>query len=241
MRRSIIILIVFCFFSGTKLSAQEGPYPSSGIGIIAPEKGINSVHINFPLAEIKLYASPDQKPCGIIIRKNSLNLIYKVVSKPVPLRVNNKDLAEIEYAGYCLKYFERQGDFVKVLVNSAGKGYWLSLSELNYLHFVPRTWMDILLETKKFFYPQVDVGINLRVKPDPSSKKITLIKGNHYAISLSGETDGLWTAVTVGRYSAAPCKDLKSTPVPIEEWTGWLKAIDDAGYPNIWFFPRGCR
>jgi hypothetical protein len=241
MKSSLVFLIVFCWLSVLRSSAQEGPYASSGIGIIAPEKGINAMHINFPLAEIKLYASPEQKPCGIITLKNSLNLIYKVFSKPLPMRVNNKDLAEIEYAGYCLKYFERRGDFVKILMNSNGKGYWLSLSELNYLHYVPLTWMDIFLKGKKFFYSQVDVGINLRTDPDPSSKKITLIKGNHYAISLSGETDGLWTAVTVGRYSTAPCKDVKSTPAPIEEWTGWLKAIDDAGYPNIWFFPRGCK
>ena len=87
MRRIYLSLIVFCLLPAAGTYAQEGPYASSGIGIIAPEKGVNALHINFPLAEIKLYGHPDQKPCGIITRKNSLNLVYKVVSKPVALRV----------------------------------------------------------------------------------------------------------------------------------------------------------
>jgi hypothetical protein len=242
MKKSIIILLVFFVLLGIENTlAQEGPFPSSGIGILAPEKGINSMYYNFPLAEIILYNTPDGANAGIIIKKNSLNIIYKLNDQPLAFRVNEKDIAEIEFAGFCLKYFEQQGNFVKVLVNSTIKGYWISLAELQYLRYKSISWMDVFSFKKKFFYSQVDVGVNLRSEPDQKSRKIMLLKGNHYAIMLTGEIDGLWAEVIVGHYSKPPCEQNDQGGKPTEEWNGWIKVIDDAGYPNIWFYPRGCK
>jgi hypothetical protein len=238
MKNTLILLAAFLLLFVFRSSAQEGPFQSSGIGVIVPEKGVNAMYLNFPLAEIELYVNPGQK-CGIIYKKNGLNLMYKVSS--TAFRVDNKDLAETECAGYCLKYFERKGDLVKVLVNTTEKGLWISLTELNYLRFVPRTWMDIFIDKKTFFFSQVGVGINLRSEPDQKSKKITLLKGNHYAISLTGKTEGLWAEVNVGHYDNFPCSAKTSSQKPSEERNGWIKVIDDAGYPNIWFYPHGCK
>lgn len=239
MRKILLsFLLLVCLKSAI---AQEGPYLSSGIGILAPGRGISSFYLNFPLAEIGLFDVPGGAKIGSLVKKNSINLMCKLASTQLTFRINNKDIVEIELAGYCLKYFEIDGSFAKVLVNSTGKGLWVSLSELQYLRYSAKPWLELMSEKKTFFYNMVDVGINLRKDPNQKSNKIILIKGNQYAITLTGKTEGLWAEATVGKYSQAPCKDLTATYKSTEEWKGWIKVIDDAGYPNIWFYPEGCK
>jgi hypothetical protein len=222
-------------------NAQEGPYPSSGIGIIVPDKGINERGLNFPLAKIGLFDAPGGTEVGFIIKKNSLNLMYQAGSNGFPYRVKDNDLAELAILGYCLKIFAIEGKFVQVLKNSTGRGYWISLDEIGYLRFSSRTWMEWMSTQKCLFYPMVDVGINLRTAPDAKSAKLELLKGRNYGITLTGKTDGYWAEVTVSRYSSPPCKDLVTTVKPLETKEGWVKILDDGGTPNIWFSPRGCK
>ncbi len=240
MKKIVFLIIGFLMFvyQGT---AQEGPYLSSGIGVICPEKGINTRTLNFPQAPIELLDAAGGKKVGFIIKKNSLNIMYQLDGNGFPYRVADKDLAEMTPLGYCLKIFQREGDFVKVLVNSTGRGYWISLKELGYLRFNSICWIDWMKTQKVIFAPMVDVGINLRVSADAESRKIALLKGPLYGIVLTGNTEGSWAEATVSRYSTNPCKSSGLTPKAIETQSGWLKVIDDGGMPNIWYFPRGCN
>lgn len=224
---------------GGKAQAQV---PVWGNGIVVPEKGIQELHINMPFASFDLFDAPSGKKSGTIFMKNSLNLKFSVDSKMIVCNVKMEDLAEVAAAGWCLKYYNEQGDFLQILVQSTGNGMWISKTELNYLHLKPTDWRGFLLTKKTGFYPNVDIGLNLRQEPDAASKKIVLMKGDHYLIDLSGETDGPWAEAVVKKYSSRPCKaknpqDLKAT----ETWQGWIKIIDDKGFPNIWFYPGGCR
>jgi hypothetical protein len=236
-------IVVFCFLMVALLGveAQEGPVPSSGIGIIFPEKNINERCLNFPLARIELFDAPGGEKAGFITKKNSLNLMYQVAAQNFPFRVQDKDLAELAPLAYCLKIFAREGDFVKVLVNSTKNGYWISLKEIGYLRFSAMLWIDWMKTQKGLFYPMVDMGINLRSAANPQSNKLALLKGPLFAIQLTGKTEGSWAEVTASRYASPPCKNTGSNAAPIETKSGWLKVLDDAGMPNIWFYPRGCR
>ncbi|MEI6764231.1 MAG: hypothetical protein WCM76_01240 [Bacteroidota bacterium] len=213
-----------------------------GSGIIIPEKGIQTMHINMPLASFGLFDTPGGKKAGTIFMKNSVNVVYSLEQKMIVCRVKDEDLAEVAAAGWCLKYYGEQGDFVKILVQSTGIGLWISKTELNYLHLKPETWLDFMLAKKTGFYPNIDIGLNLRLEPDAGSKKIVLMKGDHYLIDLDGETDGAWAKATVKKYSTRPCKAASSDNLSAQETLhGWIKIVDDKGFPNIWFYPRGCE
>jgi hypothetical protein len=224
----------------TTLRAQEGPFASSGMGFIYPEKGVREWTLNFPLAKIELFDGPSGKSVGSIIKKNSLNILYQINAKGFPYRVADKDLVELLPHGYCLKFFEIRDNFVKVLVNSTGRGYWISLKEMAYLRYKSMNWVTWMKSSKEVFYPMVDVGINLRSAPDQKSNKVELLKGNHYAITLSGNTEGSWAEASVSYYAVPPCKGNQKVAAS-KVMQGWIKVIDDAGMPNIWYYPQGCR
>lgn len=236
-----ILYLLSLFLTVSVACAQEGPFTSSGTGIIFPEKGVMERAINFPLAQIELLDAPGGHKIGFIFKKNSLNLMYQVVGNEAPFRVKDKDLAELAPLGFCLKIFAAEKNFVRVLVNSTGRGCWISLDELGYLRYSAKDWMTWMSSQKCLFYPMVDVGVNLRSAPDAQSTKLALLKGLSYGITLSGKTEGYWAEVSAARYASAPCKNPSSVANPLETQTGWLKILDDAGTPNIWCFPRGCQ
>lgn len=235
-----LILLNIIIQDNTYAQVQELAY--SGTGIICHEKNVNPLYINFPDAEFNLYSAPDNKSkFGIIYKKNSLNLMYKTNNSIVPFRVSGNDLAEIERYGYCLKIYDIKNGYFLILKNSFNKGLWINKNELGYFHYINIQWLQLFISLKQHFYSCVEVGINLREKPSPSSKKITLIKGDKYVIILTGNIEGLWAEVKVEKHSIPVCKNSgKAKNTPIESFNGWIKAIDDSGYSNICFYPHGC-
>jgi hypothetical protein len=232
------LALIFGFLS-VICTAQEGPRPESGTGVLVPGTGIQSFHINFPLVELDL-----MKPgvawsqAGKIVRMNSLNLMYSVNSSGAAFRVSDRDLVELEPKGYCLKIFDRKGGYVRVLKNSSRSEFWINISHLDYIRYKPMNWMEYFLSHPQVYLCQVDMGLNLRTQPGPEGSRVLLVKGNHYGIILSGKTDGYWAEAKVQRFSTEPYRQIDKNPKAQEEWTGWIKIVDDAGYPNIWF-PSG--
>lgn len=241
IRRRISILTVFiaAAFCCRTSSAQSTVW---GAGIVIPEKGISELAINMPYTSFELLDSPGGKKAGTIFMKNSLNLVYSLNSKMIVCRVSADDITEVAAHGYCLKYYQAQGDFIKVLQASTGTGLWLSRTELKYLHLAPQDWFSFLVTRKSGFHPVVDIGLNLRQEPDAAGKKIVLMKGDRYMIDLDGQTDGLWAKVTVKRFASRPCASSDPAGLtPLEQLSGWIKIVDDKGFPNIWFYPHGCK
>jgi hypothetical protein len=236
--RVLLFILPALIFIG-HISAQNSGW---GSGIIIPEKGIQPMHINMPLASFELFDTPGGEKAGAIFMKNSVNIVYSLERKMIVCRVKNEDLIEVVAAGWCLKYYEEQGDFIKILVQSTDNGMWISKTELNYLHMKPETWLNFMLAKKTGFYPNIDIGLNLRQEPDAGSKKIVLMKGDHYLIDLDGETEGAWAKATVKKYNTRPCKSISTDNLNVlETYHGWLKIVDDKGFPNIWFYTRGCK
>ena len=57
-----------------------------------------------------------------------------------------------------------------------------------------------------------------------------------FFIEVTGESIGLWIMVNVTEYDNGFCHEGKV----IRKYTGWIKALDDSGMPEIWYWPRGC-
>ncbi len=215
--------------------AQNGPWASTGIGVLLPPDGLRAPHINFPMAEMDLYASPSQQvKAGKIFRLNSLNLVFEASAAAARIRVSSKDLVEWAPMAFGLRYFREENGFVMVLMHTTGKGLWLSKRDLDYIRYKATGWMEMFRKEPLVLVNQVDVGVNLRKEADASSLRILLVKGNHYGILLGEQTEGLWAQARVLRYPAKPCRQPSANGPAVEEWSGWIKILDDAGYPNVW-------
>jgi len=79
-------------------------------------------------------------------------------------------------------------------------------------------------------------GLVLRSKPDKYSKKIIAFQGESYHVSVLGEFINGYSKVRVDFYELGPCEGGSVK----KSWEGWAKVIDDFGYPNIDYPPRGC-
>ncbi|MEI6122490.1 MAG: hypothetical protein WCQ95_02565 [Bacteroidota bacterium] len=238
--KKIICLQLILLGLGLSLLAQNPNYQKYGMGYLVPEKGMTALNINFPNANFMLMNQPQGKKIGTIYKKDWLNLMYNIGNKS--LRVRNEDLVEFAAKAYCLKYFEIKNNCVKVLVNSIRGGCWISIKELGYLRISYKNWSDYFIAQKQGFYPIVDVGLNLREQPDAKSKKVELLKGNCFRINLTGTMLGLWAQVEVEKFDTPPCKAKDAAQMkPQRQHNGWIKIIDEAGIPNIWFYVNGCQ
>jgi hypothetical protein len=238
MKKISFLLLLFCL--PLLNSAQDG-LSRWGCGCILPAQGAGSWKIHFPYARVQLYLSPGGSVAGYIYKDDVVNLMFSPAGK-IPVRVSEKDLAETALKGFCLKVYARENGFVKILLHSTGRGLWLSEKELSLLRYGYTGWMDFLIARKDYYHPVAEAGLNLREKPQTSAKKLTLLRGDHYEIVLTGNSEGLWAEAEVKKYVQRPCsqadrKSLKAT----EEYKGWLKLTDDSGYPNVWFYTYKCR
>jgi len=241
MKKHIIILFIFLYMLSDALAQQEN-YAKFGIGYLVAEQGLQEFSINFPNASFDLFVTPNGKKAGTIYKKDFINLMYQFNTGASAFRVKNEDLAEFTGKTFCLKYFEKQDGFLKILVNSTGKGYWISEKELKYLRIISISWLEYFIQQKGDFYPAIEIGLNLREKPKAESKKIALLKGDYFVIRLNGNTEGFWAEAEVKKFATRPCKSADpATLKPEAIMNGWVKILDDSGAPNIWFHVKGCE
>ena len=69
------------------------------------------------------------------------------------------------------------------------------------------------------------------------SEKIVTMKGETFLIKLTGKTNGNWAEVKVSEMDIPPCD---GDAHEVNTYSGWIKAIDDKGFPNIWYNVVGC-
>jgi len=150
--------------------------------------------------------------------------------------VNREDWIEVTDGGACLKYYQQRGSYFLILIHSSWQGFWISSSELEKVNFYVIDWMSFLLAEKTGFYPATEKGLVLREEPNPKSKGVIWVKNVNYLITLSGKTEGQWAEVKVTwpRFGLGEKKEAK----PQTYYKGWIKILDDKGYPNIWFYTR---
>ena len=240
MKKHIIILFVFLCVLSDALAQKEN-YAKFGLGYLVAEKGLQEFSINFPNASFDLFVAPNGKKAGTIYKKDFINIMYQVNNGTSAFRVKNEDMVEFPDKTYCLKYFEQQNGFLKILVNSTGKGYWISEKELKYLRIISISWIEYFVKQKGNYYPAIEIGLNLREKPKTESKKIALLKGDYFIIRLNGNIEGFWAEAEVKKYAMRPCKSANPASLkPDAVMNGWVKILDDSGVPNIWFHVNEC-
>lgn len=252
----LIIILNVCLFS----SAAGNPVPPAGVGAVAENK-FRSEGVYFPRKDLDLYVlSGTEKyvKSGYLIGYSEYDqedfdqvkkgqLCVKNTSKGSK-KISEADFAELSYEGKYLIYYEIRNGFIKILkrTDSAnpGKdpydqknGFYLKISDLNQTEFKPRGWMEIL-QDQTLLFNAVKEGLNLRKGPNAETEKIMKMTGENFTIVPSGKTKGQWMSVKVQKRKGNFCED--DSGAILKEYQGWIKAVDDSGKPNVWFFSRGC-
>jgi hypothetical protein len=162
-------------------------------------------------------------------------LLCPIGEKPRP--IEGYDFRETSYEMSNLIVFDRIDNWVRVLQNNLGLQAWMNLEDLWKVGFVFQPWMDFILDQDEIYHPHEEYGMNLRAGPGTQYDRLVTLKGDRYSIELTGQTDERWAEVEVIENTAHPCEGGSPTG---RKWTGWLKLIDDKGFPNIWYYTRGC-
>jgi hypothetical protein len=146
-------------------------------------------------------------------------------------------LLEIAYeAAALMVYAEDNGHYaIKAAEND---GYlWVPAKSLQSQGYRFMPWADFLPLVQSDFHPLPTQGLNLRKGPSTKDPVIAKLLGENYLIHLTGARKGFWMEAIVEYWPEHPCNGGESAT---KNYTGWIKALDDKGFPNIWYFTRGC-
>ena len=149
--------------------------------------------------------------------------------------ISSGDFVSVAYDGYCLKYYERRGESLRVLAETSR--CWISLEELHRKGFDAIDYGSFIgrIAAKRTFY--CIVPLNLRAKPSKESALCATLNRESWRLHLTGKHSGLWAEA-----DAEECDFTDGdsySPRFVRKLRGWVKMMDDGGYPNIWFYPKG--
>lgn len=209
-----------------------------GAGILVPATDrIPSETMNFPDGSVPLLDSPNAVEVGELSKKSDWSLTANT-SETGEFEVQGRPpFVEVTYEGQCLIFHQRFDNHVSVWLREDDPQYYIPIQALENIGLYPMTWMEFLLFESNDFFPRPEGGLNLRDAPKVTGKKVVTMKGDLYCIRPTGKTEGQWLEAKVLQWKEHPCS---GEEVVLNTYTGWFKAIDDTGHPNIWFYTRGC-
>jgi len=155
---------------------------------------------------------------SVLIRRN--NSIAKT-------NIHPQDIIKMQSSAYAIKVYKVKDGFLQILPATMRHKTWVSADDLAKQGYQFSSWRDFLLTNQsKSFKPSGRFAINVRAGAGTDMKKLTIVKGLKYKISLTGQTKGDWMEVKVRKLSTNCRKTL-------EKWIGWIKALDATGFPNV--------
>lgn len=154
-------------------------------------------------------------------------------SKTVP----RSELREVGYESVVLVVHAVEKDYINILGQNRSGGYWISATEAQPLTLV--RWIDYLASLRLGgLFPIEELALRLRQSPSLDAEILTVMRGDLYDLTPTGAQSGNWIEVDVKHYAMHPCTS--GEHVVAQRWRGWVKAADDAGFPNLWYPTRGC-
>ena len=213
-----------------------------GIGMITNEPDPSALPgmVIFPDSQVPLYDQPGGKQMATVSKAtDQWNLLIQKAGSQTSTQADPDDLREVGYESGAVIVFEQKDGHVKVLPHSTGQGGWMKTEELAQHRFGFLSWIDFLNDKSDGgLFPRESMAINLREGSGATHRKIATLRGEMIDITPTGHKNGLWLEVEVTRYDVHFCTDGQGHVA--ERGLGWLKAVDDQGYPNLWYHTRGC-
>lgn len=229
--------LLACMFLVLVLNAQETSFETWGKGLLLdPQQDEEGAYGRLPetLAGIILFDEAGGMPIGKIMGETGLQLSCEQQS----IQIQPSDLKEYGYEISGLLYWEEENGYIQIFRNSIPGGVWIRQVELAQHQWTAESWMEFITAGKVILYPErLGIKMNLRETPKASGKLLVTMTDDHFQITPTGRTQGLWAEVEVVKYTGAYCSGESGVS---DSWTGWVKLLDDQGHPNLWTYTRGC-
>ena len=247
LNKYLTFVFSICFLYDLGLSqSNNSEFLKWGAGIVKDTSGYKAGVINFPKQEIILY-NEEGKAVGIIFPDSITSkepdsfwwLRARLNSDTTLYSVTREDFIEVTYEGVCLKYYERKQQFIRVLQNIFSNApIYLKISDIENLGYEILDWREFIGSSKRSWwrFDHLSSALVLRKAPSIISEAVLSFGGTLFVIKIIGPWKGSWVYIEIAHYS-------KYDMVPSESdllhrYRGWIKALDDKGFPNIWFFTR---
>lgn len=209
------------------ISAQGNDW---GIGILS--------FANIQDAGMSIYNGPHGEVIGNLAMQKSSNNSDAVEinwrnEQGISMIIPKDALMEIGYEVNGMIVFEEVDGYICIL----NKGeHWVSIEELKAEGYMYTSWIDFMSAAGRWFMP-IFYSMNVRTDPSASASLVVTVTGENFEIEPTGKSEGLWAEVIIKKYDSDYCEEPHNL---IDTYKGWMKMVDDSGYPNVWFYTRGC-
>lgn len=213
-------------------------FPGESIGFIIKSSDINNLAMQTHVprgVKIPIYTDFNNKSNGYIFFPKCKYATkecwenYFFISDDKYM-VNVADFTSVAYDAYCLKYYTKTNEFIRILDKSIRGGAWIHINDLASLGYSSIDWLTFIKTRGRNYFPVIN--LNLREEPSEKSKLIIKMIPHEYTIDVTGKYDGLWAQVKVKKIKFD--KDSREIKI-LSEYQGWCKIIDNSGFPNVYF------
>ncbi|MFK7806946.1 MAG: hypothetical protein AB8F74_04005 [Saprospiraceae bacterium] len=221
-------LLLFLLISPILCLAQENSW---GIGILRVHPDCTT--------EINVYNAPHGKVTGTLTRESGDQYPRRIewLDEMGPrMYIPDNALLEVEYEINAIIVFEAKDGFLRIMFSEGEFTSWVSEEDLKGPEFSYWPWMKFMLDSGNSFFTS-GYGMNVREAPTVKASRILTVKGDQFDISPTGKHEGLWAEVIIKEYDSVYCEEPHNL---VKTYKGWMKILDDKGFPNVWFYTRGC-
>lgn len=224
--------------SGDGEEADEGefipkgaPHKDWGLGVILPNNGeVPSERVVWPEGlQLPVFDKPNGKKTGTL-KPGEYSLDYQATGgEAAPV----EHMYYVEYEADALVWYAMEEGWAAIRPDKSEKDRWINLADLDRKGYHPVYWLYFLQAHEHSFHVEPAAGLNLRTAPDAGADKLVTMKGDRFLIYLTDNYKGPWFEARVEERTAHPCEGDDEL---IKEYRGWFKALDDSGFPNIYFY-----
>lgn len=208
---------------------------------------------------LKTYDSPNGQVTGNLkFSEKYWNLRYNPDTSSKQIWIDELDKVWIGSNSIeLLRVSETNSGYHKIMNSTFSNGLWINskdIDEQKYFHF---SYQELLFGKKEELPKEINWGreygrigvnlencLNLRESPSIKSKIITCVPSNgikhdsrfvtHVEV-IKSQDKWAYVNVITNKYPSTPDEDSECPSKLYRQQKGWLKAIGDDGYPNIWY------
>jgi hypothetical protein len=160
------------------------------------------------------------------------------------IHLTTENLHHLSDDTYVMRYYKRKNQFL-LLFDLNNIQYWANIEDIVNQDFRIVGWKDYFIENRANPCYANDDNIVLRESPYDDAKILVKITDDRHQILITGFEEGYcegqWCKVTIIQFKENPCREnIPEEQNIIKKTEGWIKLIDDNGFPTVHFNTKGC-
>lgn len=235
-----ILISISIFLSLCKLSFSETYLADRiwGKGIIYFTLDADQRYYNIPEDGVLCFDKEKKEVGKIVILDNKPFIVLNNGSKT---KIEYNDFENVGYGPAYLRFHDAKDNFAKVIEQTNESEYWISIDTSSKASAY--TYLELLKKTQNKEWAIVTGQKCLTVWSKNDSLgciKNTHINPEDYGVDITflGEFNSDMAMVFIKIFDFEDYMVLEPDPPAkvIKEYTGWVKLIDNNGFPNIWYY-----